>query len=315
MLETGTPFPDFALPNQDGKTVKLGDFTGKWLVVYFYPKDDTPGCTLQGKSFTATKDDFEAAGISVVGVSQDDVASHKEFCNKFAFTIDLLADTNAELLKACGVGQSDYKGTMYWDRTSIVIDPNGLVCRVYEKVSPQGHEQTLLTDIKQMQETKIGGKVMTGTVKPIPDGYHSVTPYLVVKGAAAAIEFYKKAFGATELFRMDAPEGKIGHAEIKIGDSPIMLADEFPGMGYVSPTTLGGTPVSLMIYVDDVDTVFPKAIAAGGDQLKPLQDQFYGDRSGTLKDPFGHVWTVATHKEDVALEEMEKRAAAAHGGS
>jgi PhnB protein len=149
--------------------------------------------------------------------------------------------------------------------------------------------------------------------KPIPDGYHSVTPYLIIKGAADAIEFYKKAFGATELFRMDH-EGKVGHAEIKIGDSPIMLADENLEMGYKGPTTLGGTPVSIMIYVDDVDTIFKQALAAGGEQQKPLQDQFYGDRSGTLKDPFGHVWHVATHVEDVSPEEMEKRmASAAHG--
>ena len=149
-------------------------------------------------------------------------------------------------------------------------------------------------------------------VKPIPDGYHSVTPYLVMNGAAGAIDFYKKAFGATELFRM--PYGdKIGHAEIKIGDSPIMLADENPQMGYVGPQSLGGTPVSLMIYVDDVDTTYKQAIASGATELKPLQDQFYGDRSGTLKDPFGHVWTVATHKEDVAPEEMKERIAKAHG--
>ncbi len=151
-------------------------------------------------------------------------------------------------------------------------------------------------------------------VKPIPDGYHSVTPYLTISGAADAIEYYKKAFGATELFRMDH-QGKVGHAEIKIGDSPIMLADEFPEMGQVSPKTLGGSPVGIMIYVDDVDTIFNRAIAAGGEQKKPLQDQFYGDRSGTLKDPFGHIWTVATHKEDVTPEEMDKRmAAAGHGG-
>jgi PhnB protein len=150
-------------------------------------------------------------------------------------------------------------------------------------------------------------------VKPIPDGYHSVTPYLIIKGAADAIEFYKKAFGATELFRMDH-EGKVGHAEIKIGDSPIMLSDEHPELGYTSPTTLGGTPVSIMIYVDDVDTVFKQAIAAGGEQQKPVKDQFYGDRSGSLKDPFGHVWHVASHKEDVSPEEMDKRMAAAHGG-
>jgi len=153
-------------------------------------------------------------------------------------------------------------------------------------------------------------------VKPIPAGYHSVTPYLIIKGAADAIAFYKKAFGATELFRMEH-EGKVGHAEIKIGDSPIMLADEQPGMGYVSPKTLGGTPVSLMIYVEEVDKIYKQAIKSGGEEVKALQDQFYGDRSGTLKDPFGHVWTVATHKEDVTPEEMDKRieaAKSAHAG-
>src|SRR5262250_3421591 len=146
MLQAGSSFPQFSLSNQDGKQLSLSDFAGKWLVVYFYPKDDTPGCTIQGKSFTATKSDFEKAGINVVGVSQDDVDSHKSFCNKFGFTIDLLADTNADLLKACGVGQSEYKGTMYWDRTSFVVNPSGIVARVYEKVNPQGHEQVLLED-------------------------------------------------------------------------------------------------------------------------------------------------------------------------
>ena len=152
MPQTGEPFPDFALPNQDGKIIRLDDFTGKWLVVYFYPKDDTPGCTVQGKSFTASRPDFEREGIAVVGVSQDDTASHKNFCDKFGFTIDLLADTNAELLKACSVGQSEYKGTMYWDRTSFVIDPQGIIRRVYEKVNPQGHEKLLLEDITAMQK-------------------------------------------------------------------------------------------------------------------------------------------------------------------
>lgn len=151
-------------------------------------------------------------------------------------------------------------------------------------------------------------------VKPIPEGYHSVTPYLIVDGASAAIDFYKKAFGATELFRMEH-EGKIGHAEIKIGDSPIMLSDEHPQIGYKGPKSMGGTPVSLMIYVDDVDTIYKRAIESGGVEVKALQDQFYGDRSGTLTDPFGHVWTVATHKEDVTPEEIEKRLAAMGHGS
>lgn len=149
-------------------------------------------------------------------------------------------------------------------------------------------------------------------VKAIPDGYHSVTPYLIISGAAEAIDFYQQAFGAIELFRMPAPGGKIGHAEIKIGNSPIMLADEFPEMGYKSPATLGGSPVSLMIYVEDVDTVFGRAIAAGGKEQRPVKDQFYGDRSGTLADPFGHVWHIATHREDVEPEEMERRMKAAH---
>jgi PhnB protein len=153
-----------------------------------------------------------------------------------------------------------------------------------------------------------GERIMA--VKAIPDGYHSVTPYLIISEATEAIAFYQKAFGATELLRIGAPGGKIGHAEIKIGDSPIMLADEFPEMGHKSPQTLGGSPVSIMIYVDDVDTVFAQAIAAGGKEQRPVKDQFYGDRSGTLEDPFGHVWHVATHKEDVSAEEMERRASA-----
>jgi peroxiredoxin Q/BCP len=152
MLQTGQPFPDFSLPNQDGRTTKLADFAGKWLVVYFYPKDDTPGCTVQGKSFTAAKSDFDAAGITVLGVSQDGVDSHKSFCNKFSFTIDLLADVKAELLSACGIGQSEFRGAKYWDRTSFVIDPKGVVRKVYEKVNPQGHEQVLLADIKALQK-------------------------------------------------------------------------------------------------------------------------------------------------------------------
>ena len=151
-------------------------------------------------------------------------------------------------------------------------------------------------------------------VKPIPEGYHSITPYLIVDGGAKALDFYKKAFGAIELFRMEH-QGKIGHAEMKIGDSPFMLSDEHPEMGFKGPKALGGSPVGIMIYVDDCDRIFKQAIEAGGTETKPLQDQFYGDRSGTLIDPFGHVWTVATHKEDVSPEEIEKRlAAGAHGG-
>src|SRR5277367_5036174 len=152
MLAAGNPFPKFSLPNQDGKTTTLADFAGGWVVIYFYPKDDTPGCTIQGKSFTASKADFDAAGIKVVGVSADDVASHKNFCNKFAFTIDLLSDTKAELLKAAGVDQVDFGGTKYWSRTSFVIDPKGNLRKVYEKVNPQGHEKVLLDDIKAMQQ-------------------------------------------------------------------------------------------------------------------------------------------------------------------
>jgi PhnB protein len=144
--------------------------------------------------------------------------------------------------------------------------------------------------------------------KAIPEGYHTATPYLIIKGAAAALDFYKKAFGATELFRMASPDGKIGHAEIRIGDSNIMLADEVSGMGYLSPQTLGGSPISLMLYVPDVDKAFQQALAAGATTQRPVQDQFYGDRSGTLKDPFGHVWTISTHIEDIPPDEMRRRA-------
>jgi PhnB protein len=153
---------------------------------------------------------------------------------------------------------------------------------------------------------------MANAVKPIPDGYHSVTPYLIIKGAAEAIEFYKTALGATELFRMPQPDGRIGHAEIKIGDSVIMLADEFPEMKNFGPNTLGGSSVSILIYVDDVDSVFTQALAAGATEQRPVEDKFYGDRGGSLADPFGHVWHIATHIEDVSPEEMEKRAAEVH---
>ena len=149
-------------------------------------------------------------------------------------------------------------------------------------------------------------------VQPVPAGYHTVTPYLIVQGAAQAIEFYCRAFGATELMRMPDPKtGRIGHAEIRIGDSMVMLADEHADMGYRGPRALGGSPISILLYLPDVDAVFARALAAGAKTLRPVADQFYGDRMGTLEDPFGHVWTLGTHIEDVSPEEMERRVAAA----
>jgi PhnB protein len=144
-------------------------------------------------------------------------------------------------------------------------------------------------------------------VKPIPEGYRNVTPYLVVKGAAAAIEYYKRVFGATERMRMDGPGGTVGHAELEIGDSVVMLADEFPDMGFRGPKTIGGTPVSLHAYVENVDEVFKRAVDAGARPVRPVENQFYGDRLGTLEDPFGHVWSIATHVEDVPPAEMKRR--------
>jgi PhnB protein len=146
-------------------------------------------------------------------------------------------------------------------------------------------------------------------VKPIPEGYQTVTPYLVIQGAGAAIDYYKKVFGATERMRMPAPGGMIGHAEIQVGGSVIMLADEFPQMGFRGPKAVGGTPVSLMLYVPNVDEVFKRALDAGAKELRPVADQFYGDRLGTLEDPFGHVWSIGTHVEDVSPDEMRRRSA------
>lgn len=148
---------------------------------------------------------------------------------------------------------------------------------------------------------------MSDPVKAIPEGYHSVTAYLSIAGAAQAIQFYQKAFGAQELLRLPAPNGKVGHAELQIGDSRIMLADEEPSMGSFGPRSVGGTPVTLMIYLENVDNVFERAVAAGARVLKPLKDQFYGDRSANLEDPFGHKWIIATHIEDVSPEEIDKR--------
>ena len=146
-------------------------------------------------------------------------------------------------------------------------------------------------------------------VEPIPAGYHSVTPYLMVRDAARAMAFYRDAFGATEVMRFAGPDGRIAHAEVKIGDSHVMLADELPDQGFVGPQTLGGAGVSLMLYVNDVDATFAKALAAGAKVRRPVADQFYGDRMGTLVDPYGHVWSIGTHREDVSVEEMQRRMA------
>jgi PhnB protein len=148
---------------------------------------------------------------------------------------------------------------------------------------------------------------MPSVVKPIPDGHRTVAPYLAIKNAVSALEFYKSAFGAIETYKLIVPDGRVGHAEIRLGDSLIMLSDEFPEFGGKAPEALGGSPVSIHLYVDDVDAFFKRALAAGARERKPVADQFYGDRSGQLEDPFGHLWWVATHKEDVAPEEMQKR--------
>jgi PhnB protein len=150
-------------------------------------------------------------------------------------------------------------------------------------------------------------------VDPIPSAYPRVTPYLSVDGAGEAITFYCDILGAVERVRMGGPDGKVGHAELEIGDSMIMLADSFPDMGAPTPGALGGSPVTVMVYVADVDDVFARAIKAGAKEIAPVQDQFYGDRSGQFEDPFGHRWNVASHVEDVSPEEMEKRAAALGG--
>lgn len=151
-------------------------------------------------------------------------------------------------------------------------------------------------------------------VKPVPEGYHTVTPYLIVNGAAKAIDFYKQAFGARECFRVDGPDGRIGHAEIRIGDSIVMLSDEHPEIGARGPQSIGGTPVTLALYLENVDQVFQRAVDAGATVLRPVQNQFYGDRSGSVTDPFGHIWHIATHVEDVPPDEMERRAKEAMEG-
>ncbi len=151
---------------------------------------------------------------------------------------------------------------------------------------------------------------MSAEVKPIPEGYHTVTPYLILGGAGAAIAFYKKALGAEEVMRMEGPGGKVHHAEISIGDSRVMLADENPEIQALSPKTVGGSPVSIHLYVEDVDRAVEHAVAAGAKLVRPVADQFYGDRVGGIEDPFGYRWFIATHKEDLTIEEIRRRAAA-----
>ena len=154
---------------------------------------------------------------------------------------------------------------------------------------------------------------MASAVKAIPEGREAAIPYLCVKGAASAIDFYKRAFGARETVRVADPSGKIGHAEIEIGKATIMLADEYPELGVRSPQSIGGSPVTIHLYVEDVDALAKQAVAAGAKVLRPVEDKFYGDRGGKLEDPFGHTWWIATHKEDVSPEEMKRQAMALHG--
>lgn len=156
---------------------------------------------------------------------------------------------------------------------------------------------------------------MKPKVKPVPAGYEAPTPYLVVRGAAKAINYYKKAFGAKEVMRMPGPDGKIGHADVAILGGHVMLADESPEMGHRSPESLGGSPVTLVLYVDNVDDVVKSAVGAGGKVTRPVTDEFYGDRTGTVTDPFGHIWHIMTHIEDVSMEEMGKRAAERAGAA
>jgi PhnB protein len=155
---------------------------------------------------------------------------------------------------------------------------------------------------------------MAKAVKPIPEGYHSVTPYLCVAGAAQALDFYKKAFGAREIMRVESPGGKVGHAEVEIGGSRIMMADEFPEMGFRGPKSYGGSPAHIHLYVEDADKTTEQAVAAGAKVVRAVANQFYGDRSGSIEDPFGHVWHIATHMEDLTPEEVQQRAGAAKSG-
>jgi PhnB protein len=172
------------------------------------------------------------------------------------------------------------------------------------------HFLTFLNESGELIHLKEGNQ-MASRIKEIPEGFHTVTPYLIVTDSARAIDFYKRAFGAEELFRVDGPDGRVGHAELKIGNSIIMLSDEMPQGCCRSPQSLGGTAVDIFLYVKDVDQVFNRAVAAGAKITMPLSDMFWGDRYGQVTDPFGHSWSLATHKEDVHPEELRKRAKAA----
>jgi PhnB protein len=218
-------------------------------------------------------------------------------------------------------------GAEYWMVKTVPTDAagqptrpgvnGGLMRRMFPGQAPVNYVGVASVDDCVRRAEQLGAKVnlerrqpMPDKVKPIPDGYHAVTPYLSIQGAAAAIAFYKAAFGAKEVMRMPGPGGTIGHAEIDIGGSRIMLADEHPEMNFRGPKSFGGTAVHLHVYVPDVDKVVQQAMAAGAKGLRPVTDEFYGDRVGSLEDPFGHVWHVATHKEDLSMAELSKRAAA-----
>jgi peroxiredoxin Q/BCP len=155
MIGVGHKVPDFSLPNQDGKVRSLRDFAGQWLVLYVYPKDDTPGCTMQGRAFTAAKGEFEHAGVRVVGVSSDDEASHRRWCDKFGLTVELLADVDATLIHALGITQSAWRGNLFWDRTTLVVDPQGVVRKIYEKVVPDRHDRVLLADLAELRGHRV----------------------------------------------------------------------------------------------------------------------------------------------------------------
>jgi PhnB protein len=192
---------------------------------------------------------------------------------------------------------------LYTDWQGTAVDPAGTPVEIFHQAIEIVRRQADGTWKLLVGHPDGRGSIAEGA----SSGHHTVTPYLTIKDAARALEFYKTAFGATEIFRLSMPDGRLGHAEIRLGDSVIMLSDEFPEYGGVAPHTLGGSPVNIHLYVKDVDAFVKRAVAAGAKELKPVMDQFYGDRSGQLEDPFGHLWWVATHKEEIAADEMQRR--------